>query len=617
MPSSTTRRHSGSNDKSTTAAFLAVVGIVAVLALFYGSWRVGRWFTGITEPAPKNPINAALRVASGELRWPLASTITLIVVVILLGSAAAVGAALWTKHRPDPRTREFDRNARYLATASELTGVVMGREAKQTAARLRPTAQITTAADVGLSVGALATAPQRELLLSWEWCALVVAGPRTGKTHALAIPMICQAPGPVFSTTNKSDLHDHTRYVRADRGTVWCSDLQHIAGSLEQTRMDSTGLVQSWWWNPLRNVEHLRDARTVAGYFKSASTESGARVDSYFDGGAQELLALYMFAAAAAGGDLLHVYGWLSDPTLETPIDALLAAGHSSAASQVLTAQNLNPRQRDGLYDMARRFVNVMSDPSYAASVLPPRRTILAGDNSLGNADITHNGVEFIPDEFVLSTDTVYAMSMEGPAAATALTTALAGCVFEAAVKAARANNGRLAVPLVGILDEAANVCKLQELPGWYSHFGGQGICLVTILQSLAQADRVWSAKQLQELLGAANLHYYGGGSNDMDYLRQVSDRIGHRDVRRQSRSHSQGHTSYSENFSKEPVLTPDALAQMPTGRAIAMFGTYPAALVRKQYWWDGPLKESIEASKARCRLERTAGGQEPLETAA
>ena len=33
------------------------------------------------------------------------------------------------------------------------------------------------------------------------------------------------------------------------------------------------------------------DPGTVAGYFKSASTESGARVDSYFDGGAQELLA--------------------------------------------------------------------------------------------------------------------------------------------------------------------------------------------------------------------------------------------------------------------------------------------------------------------------------------
>lgn len=604
MTSSTRRRHGGQSDLSTTVGFATVAAVLSALALFYGSWRLGRWIAGISEPAPTNPITALVQVASGQVQWPVAATITLIAAVVVLGALAVTVAVLWTKHRPDSRTREFDRNARYLATPAELKGVVMGPDAKRTAARLRPGASIRTADDVGLSIGTLTTADRR-LLLSWEWCALVVAGPRTGKTHALAIPMICQAPGPVFATTNKSDLHDHTRYVRCDRGAVWISDLQAIASGGSQTRMDSTGLVQNWWWNPLRGVEHLREARTVAGYFKSASTESGARVDSYFDGGAQELLALYLFAAAAAGGDLLHVYGWLSEPTLDTPFEVLNDAGHTSAASQVYTAQHLNPRQRDGLYDMARRFVNVMSDPSYAASVLPPRRRIFDGDNTVGNSTITHSGIEFIPDEFVLSTDTVYAMSMEGPAAATALTTALAGCVFDAAVKAARANNGRLAVPLVGILDEAANVCKLQELPGWYSHFGGQGINLVTILQSLAQADRVWSAKQLQELIGAANLHYYGGGSNDMDYLRQVSDRIGHRDVRRQSRSRSGGHTSYSENFSKEPVLTPDALAQMPSDRAIAMFGSYPAAIVRKPFWWDGPHNDAIESSKKRCRRER------------
>lgn len=605
MASSTRRRQSGRNDLSTTLGLIAVLVIISALVLFYGSWRFGRWIAGISEPAPRNPINAALQIAGGELQWPTASTVTLLVLLVVLGGGAAATAAVWTRHRPDNRTREFDRNSRYLATPSEMKGIIMGPDAKRTAQRLRPVAKIADPHDVGLAFGTLAMASNRLLLLSWEWCALVVAGPRTGKSHALAIPMICQAPGPVFTTTNKPDLHDHTRYVRTDRGTVWISDLQRIAGTEGQARMDSTGIVQNWWWNPLRSIEHLRDARTVAGYFKSASTDSGARVDAYFDGGAQELLALYMFGAAAAGGDMLHVYGWLSDPTLDSPVDALKDAGHTSAASQISTAQNLNPRQRDGLYDMARRFVNVMSDPGYAASVLPPRRRIFDGDNSLGNSYLTHDGREFIPEEFVLSTDTVYAMSMEGPAAATALTTALAGCVFEAAVKAARANNGRLAVPLVGILDEAANVCKLQELPGWYSHFGGQGICLITFLQSLAQAARVWSPDQLKELIGASNLHYYGGGSNDMDYLRQVSDRIGHRDVRRQSRSRSHGHTTYSESYSKEPVLNPDDLAQMPSQRAIAMFGGYPAAVVRKQFWWDGPFSEVIEDSKQRCRDER------------
>jgi hypothetical protein len=67
---------------------------------------------------------------------------------------------------------------------------------------------------------------------------------------------------------------------------------------------------------------------------------------------------------------------------------------------------------------------------------------------------------------FVSSTDTLYAYSKEGPDLATALTTALMGCVFDAAQAAARRSPGRrLPTPLVAVLDEAANICKLAELP--------------------------------------------------------------------------------------------------------------------------------------------------------
>ncbi|CAH0272248.1 hypothetical protein SRABI26_03697 [Arthrobacter sp. Bi26] len=45
-------------------------------------------------------------------------------------------------------------------------------------------------------------------------------------------------------------------------------------------------------------------------------------------------------------------------------------------------------------------------------------------------------------------------------------------------------SGGRLATPLLGILDEAAKVCRWKALPDQYSHYGSRGIILMTILKS-------------------------------------------------------------------------------------------------------------------------------------
>ena len=69
--------------------------------------------------------------------------------------------------------------------------------------------------------------------------------------------------------------------------------------------------------------------------------------------------------------------------------------GHPDAAAKIETAANLNPRQQDGLYDMARRFINIMTVPAYARSVLPPSRVRFEGDNTIGNVDLTHDPVSY------------------------------------------------------------------------------------------------------------------------------------------------------------------------------------------------------------------------------
>ncbi|MFM9653718.1 conjugal transfer protein, partial [Streptomyces galilaeus] len=73
-------------------------------------------------------------------------------------------------------------------------------------------------------------------------------------------------------TSNKRDVVDATRDVRAEAGPVWVFDPQGIA--LENP---------TWWWNPLSYVTDEVRAAKLADHFASGSRDPGAKTDAYFD----------------------------------------------------------------------------------------------------------------------------------------------------------------------------------------------------------------------------------------------------------------------------------------------------------------------------------------------
>ncbi|GAB2917888.1 hypothetical protein GCM10027047_14510 [Rhodococcus aerolatus] len=567
----------------------AVVGVLVLAALAYGCWVLGDTVAGVEQSVPLNPITAFLALGRGELVWPTAATVLGAVLVVLLAAAAVAVLVL------RPQRRAADHPARVMARPADLTEVT-GRSAREKADRLLPARAAGVAqVEPGLLVGRTVTggAP---LYVSWEYVGTVLAGPRMGKTHAVAIPAICSAPGPVVATSNKADLHHHTRLVREqvarradpDQGRVWVSDLQGIAGEPGQ----------DWWWNPLAGVTTLAPARVLAGYFVDAAATPGSVGSAYFDDGARELLALHLLAAACVGGDLLHVLGWLSNDTTSVPERHLDAFGHDVPAMALRRMRALNPRQRDGLFDMARQYLANLSEPAYARSITPPRRQPLDADLELGAEVTVHKLPKLDPVAFAASSDTLYALSKEGRDSASALTTALVGRIFDAAqARARRSPAGRLPVPLVAVLDEAANICKLTELPDQYSHFGSQGIVVLTVLQSPAQARKVWSEDQFAALLSASNVHYYGGGITDDRYLESLSHQVGDHDVSRWSSSTGRGDRSRSQSWSREAILPVEALAAMPKDRALVMTSGNPPVLIRKTFWQDGPHAAAIASS--------------------
>jgi len=140
----------------------------------------------------------------------------------------------------------------------------------------------------------------------------------------VVVPQVCETKGPVFGTSNKRDLVDLTRGVRARRGRLWIFDPQKVVAQDEPT----------WWWNPLTYVTDIAKASAMASLF-SAAVGSGDKGDAYFEPEGEALLAQYLLAAAVAGETLNTVYAWLNDPDNSAPVTALTAAGETEVALAV------------------------------------------------------------------------------------------------------------------------------------------------------------------------------------------------------------------------------------------------------------------------------------------
>ena len=163
----------------------------------------------------------------------------------------------------------------------------------------------------------------------------------------------------------------------------------------------------------------------------------------------------------------------------------------------------------------------------------------------------------------------------------------------------ARSPGGRLPVPLLGVLDEAANVCRWKDLPELYSHFGSRGIVLMTILQSWSQGVDVWGQSGMRKLWSAANVAVYGGGVKETDFLDMLSRLIGDYDKHTRSVSTGRGHRSVTEQLSRERIMDPADLAALPPGRAVVLASGARPTLIHTEPWMTGPHASAVRASLA------------------
>lgn len=573
---------SGDRDNLILGAGAAVVALAGVS----GGWA-SLYAAAVLDDTPKPPLDPKQLIAgltSGELQWTTTTSYAAAGLALGLLVLVFLGILLWPKGRGGKRMRP-DRSARYMGRGRDVDHL--------TAAGSSRTAKRLGTEGPGLPIGqtvGFGTAGGRMLHTSWEDMAILVAGPRTQKTTAYAIPALLAAPGAALATSNKRDLYDATRELRARQGRLWVFDAQGI-----------TGTTADWWWSPLSYVAPL-DPRTgralrlpsgevaaseiraerLAAQLVASARPAGAKVDAYFDTEAENLLSLMLLAAACAEQPVTEVYTWLTKPEDETPTQVLRDQGFRLQAQALYALAQLPDKQREGVYGTARSLVTWLRNRDVERWITPG------------------TGPAFDPVAFAGSTDTLYPLSKEGAGSVGPLVAALTMAVLDALEdRAASLPGGRLDVPFVGVLDEAANICRIRHLDGYYSHFGSRGIVLLTILQSWAQGAEAWGTHGMEKLWSSANARIYGGGVDDPAFLRRLSELIGNADRITRTTSVGTGRRTVTRSVQERAILTPAELRELPQGRAVVFASGTPAILTHPVPWWDGPHAAAIRASLA------------------
>ena len=562
---------------------LILVAFAAVFcldtAVFLGG-HLASTLTGHRWAGPRWAITGFLDLGHIPARWPGTPPATLwtATAVTFLLLAALITVPVLALRRISKRAPTAGAGMAQMSDMAPLAAPAAAAAARRMRPSLRGSkpGQIS-ASDTGITLGRLLPGGGK-LFATWEDVILAVFAPRSGKTTGLAIPALLAGPGPVLACSNKSDLYLATAQLRAEKTgeRVWVFDAQHIVHT-----------EQTWWWNPLGGVMTMDDAVRLAGSFIMAVAKDDDR--EIWGPAAAELLSNLFLAANIGRRTLVDVYQWLFDETNSEPVKVLRAEGHLATAASLKGLQGLPPETRGSVYFTARAGMSSLRDRNITRWITP------------------QPGLdEFRPDQFLASNQTLYLMSknVKGGTSAAAIISALTNEVRVAAERRGERLGGRLDPPLVLVLDEVANICRIPDLPEQYSHLGSRSVVPIAILQSYAQGERVWGKAGMRELWGAATIKLIGSGADDQSFAEEISRLVGEHDVDVLSYTHQRGSSrtgsssgSSSVSTRKERIITAAQIRAMPKTQAILLATGQKAAMIGLSRWFDTPDATRITAA--------------------
>jgi len=319
-------------------------------------------------------------------------------------------------------------------------------------------------------------------------------------------------------------------------------------------------------WTPMANSTTWEGAMAdAAGLSKAGLMIAGKdlRMGKLWFDGAQKLLGPYLYAAGRDGRTITDVARWIDaeevigDLLTDCP-DALLA--HESIFRR-------RDESRSDLYQIAQQILGVYLDPVVARSAL--RSEIVPGDLFDGGA---HTFYVTAPDKDQDRFEAVFST--------------IIGQFFDGADTAAARNRGRLEVPLLVVLDEAANIAPLHGLDQIVSTASSKRVSVMTICQDLAQLENRYGTGSRTIINNHRGLVLLPG-NKDTESLNYVAQLAGDHSIDRSTVTRNEGGKhSTSTGAEWRPLLSAARGRTLRKNRGVLIYFNLPPILFRQRPWF-------------------------------
>lgn len=390
----------------------------------------------------------------------------------------------------------------------------------------------------------------RYVLSDPEGHVALIAPTRSGKTTRYVIPWLLEHDGPAIVTSTKLDVVEATAAARRKRGTVWV--------------WDPFG-AESATWSPLRGCEQWSYSLAQAQWIADASGDGDSEIAAYWRGEAAKLLAPLLHAAALDSVAMTEVLNWIDSQELERPSQVLSDAGRDAARRQLAAVAALDPRNRGTTY---------MSAGSLLAAYRYP--------------ELERPGPEIeISNLFNGGPNTLYIVA--NARAQRLLAPLVVGLVSAALHEAAeRTRIGeRLAASLRLLLDEAANIAPLRDLPSHLSQAAGNGVRIATVWQSLAQIHERYGRSADSVLANSVSKLFMGPVTDGLT-RKYIETLVGEEPVAARSRTSGGGATrSQTDATTMRSAARSGELQQLGRGATLVVAGSAKPIRVSSQSWFD------------------------------
>jgi type IV secretion system protein VirD4 len=567
------------------AAALAAGHPGADITLAAATHALARLPRHLDDPAAAWPAAIASRLPhAAPYYW--AAQLAVIVATI---TAARAGERVWRRHRDAAHPLGVRPHAG-LARTADLARLAVAR----------PAAGRVTLGHLG-----------RRLIAAEPQASLAVVGPTgCGKTAGFAIPALLEWDGPVVATSVKADLLAVTVDHRRQQAPVWVYDPTGATGTV-----DAAG-AHNLAYTPLTGCETWSEALRMAATLCQAAQPARDTVTDgdYWYTQARKGLAPYLHAAALARRSLRDVIRWIdaqdvdevdtiladdcrpADEPDDTPdadrgaLDAEFMFGPPPPwASDALVAfralATKEAKLRDSIYATIENVLAAWADPAIAAPAGEPLDVDawLADGHTIYLIAATHDQARLRP---VFTTITQH--------------------LVRAAFDTANRNGGTLARPCLALLDEAANIAPLADLPAYAATARSHGVTLVTIWQDLAQLDAIYGHRA-RTVLNNHRAKLFGAGIADAATLDYLARLVG--DQATAEHNHTAdvtgGRRSISTHHALRPVAPADTARRLRPGDALLLYGSELPARLRLRPWYETrDLDEIVSRSRPPTRLE-------------